>query len=406
MMSHVECRTGTFARLPDDVVVDRMLPYLDQEDVAALGLTSRHMLRVTATALRRSFRCTTCQSSLFHPRDLVDLSTSWRLVDAQPRHSDALPRRSFFELRVGSATRIYVDGRPGKANFLALRHLRQIGAVEIGKSGNIDILRCRCCGVYVGFQNSAQVSVCCEAGGAVPESERRKRDDLVSEAQLLCSLAQDFSLVCRDGADSVGSVTLSLSNQRRVFIGREYVELVNGTGVRVTHKGVRRTSESTDSWLEIQKIGSPSDMSMLRDGEKGCAIGDSGVYCNTASCSTLLFDKEDVLPWSHVLASTRLADMDAYVEWEHAWGSSRPALFVKRLATPFLVEQPRWVKLRQGVMEVADVECQTCGRRLGWRFLAELSQFGQDTLRNFDQVGRFGVFRDAVRLLHGSAHDK
>lgn len=399
LASNHRAPSAALAVLPDDVLVDRMLPHLGQGDVAALGSTSRRMFHVTSATLRRSFRCATCHVSLFQPRDLVDVRSSWRLIDAQPRHADALPRRSFMELQARFMPRIYVDRRPGKANFLAVRHLRQIGETDIERTANIDILRCKCCGVYVGFRTFAHVP---PSDNHVDDLGKRHGSTgglLVNESQLLCSFAQDCSLAGEKlcNLQTVhASARSSVDSRKRLFVGREYVELVNGNGVRVTRNGEAKGDSRSDR--SDNEKSTATDVSTWFDVEKSCISDMSGVYCSTTSCGTLLFYREDFLPWSHVLASTRLADMDAYLEWDHAWGSSRPALFVKRMSMSYDVEQPRWVKLRQGIMEIGDVICHNCGRHIGWRFLSELPEMRQGALRNFDQVGRFGVFRDALRL--------
>lgn len=110
-------------------------------------------------------------------------------------------------------------------------------------------------------------------------------------------------------------------------------------------------------------------------------------------CAAALFDVSDVLQWTHVLASNRLTDFDAYLEWDHGWGGE-PAFFVKRLRkNSYQVNNVRVVQCRQGDMEVGDVTCASCDAFVGFKFLAEV---GEAPLRNYDQVGRFGVVRSCV----------
>lgn len=128
---------------------------------------------------------------------------------------------------------------------------------------------------------------------------------------------------------------------------------------------------------------------------------DGIVRCATENCANELFDKRDMLEWTHVLSSTRLLDFDPYLEWDHSWAggplatSTEPALFVKRLKKDsHCVGVGRMESLRQGDMEVADVSCSSCGAHVGWKFLSEVARNG--VLHNYDQVGRFGIVRSAV----------
>ena len=112
-------------------------------------------------------------------------------------------------------------------------------------------------------------------------------------------------------------------------------------------------------------------------------------------CANALFDVDDVLQWTHVLASNRLTDFDAYLEWDHSWGVD-PAFFVKRLRkASYKVDNVRVEKCRQGDMEVGDVSCARCDAHIGWKFLAECRPDGSP-LKNYDQVGRFGIVRNAL----------
>lgn len=120
-----------------------------------------------------------------------------------------------------------------------------------------------------------------------------------------------------------------------------------------------------------------------------------------SKCSAALFDRDDILPWTHVLASSRLTDFDAYLEWDHSWGgpasAAHPAFFVKRLRPrSFVTTHPRIEHCRQGPMRLADVTCARCSAHIGWQFLAECAPPDQPLLTNYDQVGRFGIIRNAL----------
>lgn len=386
-MSEETCPRGpSLQMLPHDVLETHVLPFLSQCDLSALCASSRQMQQATAPLLRRTFRCSTCRAGLFTPRDLVDPSESWRLLDLTPLHGDALPRRSFFELSEESAPKLFADERQGKANFMALRHLRQTGFSENGTNITIGILRCDGCGVYIGFQKSQLELPNNNYKPLEPSSYRLGRrtaslDGFHPPEGRILSVFEKYNSHQPQVQPRV---------RHRLFVCREYVELVNGRGERVNHKGQALASAHR---IQVRRLlKSESHISSPSGGEEEV---ESGIYCGFPSCNSRLFDKDDILPWSHVLQSTRLADMDAYLEWEHAWGAARPALFVKRLLVDHSVSNVRWVRLRQGEMEVGDVFCGCCRRQVGWRFLSELSS---PRLLNYDQVGRFGILRDAVRL--------
>lgn len=128
---------------------------------------------------------------------------------------------------------------------------------------------------------------------------------------------------------------------------------------------------------------------------------ERSVTCAVEGCRQVLFERDDMLPWVHVLASSRLTDMDAYLEWDHSWAgettASQPAFFVKRLREGAgRVRNVRAERLRQGDMEVGDVHCAGCDAQIGWKLVAELPEDGSELLHNYDQVGRFGIIRNAV----------
>lgn len=129
--------------------------------------------------------------------------------------------------------------------------------------------------------------------------------------------------------------------------------------------------------------------------------GGKWVSCGQEDCGQELFEKDDMLPWAHVMSSTRLTDMDPYLEWDHSWAgaatASQPAFFVKRLKDrSWVARNVRAERLRQGDMEVADVFCAKCDRHVGWMFVSELVEESHALLMNYDQVGRFGIIRNAV----------
>lgn len=134
-------------------------------------------------------------------------------------------------------------------------------------------------------------------------------------------------------------------------------------------------------------------------GGRYLAVPEGMVKCANAQCRRVLFERDDMLPWAHVLASSRLTDLDAYLEWDHSWAGAatadQPAFFVKRLQDGCaVVRNERAEQLRQGHMVVADVHCSGCDNHIGWKFVSEVVQ--DEVLHNYDQVGRFGIIRSAV----------
>lgn len=125
------------------------------------------------------------------------------------------------------------------------------------------------------------------------------------------------------------------------------------------------------------------------------------VRCANENCHALLFRREDIVPWSHVLSSSRLTDMDPYLEWDHSWAgiatASQPAFFIKRIqVNAVTVSNFRPEHLRQGLMEVADAHCANCHAHIGWKIVAEVTDPSHGLLVNYDQIGRFGIIRTAV----------
>lgn len=125
------------------------------------------------------------------------------------------------------------------------------------------------------------------------------------------------------------------------------------------------------------------------------------IRCSKPGCRAVLFDCDDVLPWTHVLSSSRLTDMNPYLEWDHSWAgpdtACHPAFFVKRLRSDsYRLSNIRPECLRQGFMQVGDVRCASCDSQIGWKILAELPESNEGLLHNYDQIGRFGIIRTAV----------
>lgn len=123
--------------------------------------------------------------------------------------------------------------------------------------------------------------------------------------------------------------------------------------------------------------------------------------CANSDCKVQLFECDDILPWTHVLSSKRLTDMNPYLEWDHSWAgaatASHPAFFVKRLKVgSFRLCNVRVEQLRQGVMQVGDVQCSGCNNHIGWKIIAEVPESKDGLLHNYDQIGRFGITRNAV----------
>lgn len=314
--------------LPEDVQTT-LLSLLPQSDLSHLAASCTTFYTLASPLLFRQFRCVSCRTALFHPRELSLRDHPLRHRKANFGPSSRLPRRAFFELRPDppappSARGMVLDARRGAANFHVLRHLaqtvyrneryplpRELQAVRA--------LRCANCAVFVGF----------------------RLDDPAQAAP------------------------------PRDFVHHDFVELVDAEGTVVTLAG--------------EVLPEP----------------EGTVRCVSAGCRRVLFQRDDMLPWTHVLASSRLEDMDAYLEWEHSWAGSatqkQPAFFVKRLAKGAgVMRNVRPERLRQGHMEVGDMHCAGCDAQIGWKFVAELPEEGSELLHNYDQVGRYGIIRNSV----------
>lgn len=415
--------------LPYDVI-DHLGDFLKQRELSSLSCLNRSFRDAYEPRLHRVFRCCSCQAELLLPRSLQP--GDWDLVDSNPLHDDALPRRSFYEVKwpniacapglvvhkssnnnnetiqtseIDHQSKLDVSVKKNmsssfltrqvpvqslilehghaKANFLALRHLRQIGLdVTSHPQLGFRVVRCANCRVYVGFfvgtvsvrTQRPQTSQHMDTQQMTTMSEKHDKETFAmtqhaDEEQV--NHDPDLLRHLRSGTVKWANGIIANGYQGRMFVFREFVELTTQTGMQVNLRGVPVQHER--------------DAKLVR--------------CGTPNCGQELFSKHDLLPWSHVMESTRLADLDSYLEYEtqSVWGISRPSLFVKRLANPskFIVENARSENLRQGVMRIADLCCGKCRNVLGWKFLAEGVVNGRP-LRNYDQVGRYGIFRDYV----------
>lgn len=179
------------------------------------------------------------------------------------------------------------------------------------------------------------------------------------------------ALRCAGCGVFVGFRHAGVTGIARDYVHNEFVEIVNANDVRVHIDG--------------SVVPSPQNV----------------VRCANKQCANLLFRREDIVPWSHVLASSRLTDMDPYLEWDHSWAgvatASQPAFFVKRVQQDAVaVQNRRPEQLRQGLMEVADAHCAKCHAHVGWKIIAEVPASSNGLLVNYDQTGRYGIIRTAV----------
>lgn len=337
--------------LPEDVQ-RRLLKCMPQASVASLAGTCRVLRELAVPLLARHFRCVSCRAHLFHPRELAlgcaapgsDRNVGPRKV-VFPGPCTGLPRRCFYELRS-----------------------REHGVVHDGSMQDVKVLG---------------MSVDKRRGAANFHVLRHLAQTMFQKERF--PLAQELSAVRALRCDCCGvfvGFRKSVNGQEGVvhhdFVHHDFVELIDGDGNCVSLTG---------------------DVLFQNDGGEE----SQAVQCATPSCGQVLFDREDVLPWSHVLSSSRLTDLDAYLEWDHSWAgaatASQPAFFVKRLRKgASRIGRVRAENLRQGTMEVGDVRCSKCKNHVGWKFMAELPEHGSDLLQNYDQVGRYGIIRTAVAL--------
>lgn len=326
--------------LPSDVR-DILIASLPQADQASLMCVSKALYNATFPHLFRMFCCVNCGKTLFPPSELLAVPT--------PRTPRS--RRVFLQLRP----------RAPEAELAALST-----SVSKGRGGD---------GVEV------------NAGGA----DEGRLDELVSLG---------LSVDARCGAANfhvLQHLARTMFATERFPLPAEMASVralrCLGCGVFVGFRKGRAHFVHVDFLDLVNKRGRPCALTsgklLQRDGLVRCA-----------KCTSTLFEREDMLQWTHVLASTRLTDLDAYLEWDHSWAgpatAQQPAFFVKRLRpSSFTVGNVRVERCRQGPMEVGDVRCKKCEAHIGWKFLAECPAPGQ-RLTNYDQVGRFGIIRNSL----------
>lgn len=320
---------------------NKLLSLLPQPDLAVLSSSCRALHVLTEPLLARVYRCTTCQHPLFQPRHL-------RLPVRTDRR-----RREFFELQDPPlipdklSSPIPSSSSTQSLSSLDSSSLTPALALDAHRGApNFHVLR-----------HLARTEYRNHTGPL-------RRTDVRAVRALRCPNCIVFVGFRYDGPTT-----------SRHYIHHDFVELVDASSRPVSLSG-----------------------DLLPDKE-------GVVRCATPTCSNVLFNRDDVLPWAHVLASSRLTDMDAYLEWDHSWAgpatASHPAFFVKRLRPGVArVVNARDEHLRQGDMTVGDVCCASCDSHIGWKFLAEApaddADAGQAVLHNYDQVGRFGIIRSAV----------
>lgn len=318
--------SAMLTHLPKDIQL-KLISDLPQSSLAALAQSCVSLRQLTTPLLWRMLRCVSCQSHLFHPRELLASDVhAFRVQKAPHGPTSSLPRRCFLQLDRRSPSDLkqlglQLDERRGAANFHVLRHLAQTVYRDTRfplptELQAVRALRCEACKVFVGFRH---------------EDHGYTRD----------------------------------------FVHHEFIELVD------IHERI----------VNLAGHVLPEKSNVVK--------------CATPNCNMILFEKEDMLPWTHVLSSTRLTDLDAYLEWDHSWSGAdtahQPAFFIKRLVNDAtIVKNVRPEHLRQGHMEIGDLHCKGCEKHIGWKFLAELPENSSDFLHNYDQIRRFGIIRTAV----------
>ncbi len=318
--------------MPRDIR-DKIVASLPQRDQAALLTTCKEMYNAVFPHIYRMFRCVNCTKQLFPPSELLGVPNS-------------RPRRVFLEVRPRAPTAELAALSTTSTNSSTsseqlLEAEAEYEPLEYAELGLTVDSRRGAANFHV-LQHLARTMY---AGVRFPFPEETR-----AVRALRCGGCGVFVGFRKDG---------------RAFVHAEFLELVD---------------------LYSRKRSLSGQLLAPRD----------AVRCT--GCSNALFDVADILQWEHVLSSSRLTDFDAYLEWDHSWGGShegQPAFFVKRLRRgSFKVSRVRVEKCRQGDMEVGDVSCAQCNAHIGWKFLAELPNGG--ALRNYDQVGRFGIIRSTL----------
>eukprot|EP00928_Gymnodinium_smaydae_P063582 TRINITY_DN4711_c0_g3_i1.p1 TRINITY_DN4711_c0_g3~~TRINITY_DN4711_c0_g3_i1.p1 ORF type:complete len:672 (+),score=139.77 TRINITY_DN4711_c0_g3_i1:111-2126(+) len=94
------------------------------------------------------------------------------------------------------------------------------------------------------------------------------------------------------------------------------------------------------------------------------------------------------------------ADMilDCNRRWSISGGPSERALYVNTVCDDsFTIRNVKEHRLAQGLFDMADVHCSSCGRQVGYHFVEDKSE-GK---RNVNQVGRFGLVCSRIRMTRG-----
>jgi len=325
----------SFLSLPLDVR-DKIIQLLPQHDQASLLITCKAMYSAVFPHIYRMFRCVNCCKALFPPSELLNIpNTRQKLL--------------FLELRTTSSQ------RPPVA---ALANLSTDDSNSNSNSKNNKVVANEDEFTDIGL------TVDKRPGTANFHVLQHLARTLYSNSRFPFPEETRSVHTLRCGACGV---FVGFTKDSRGFIHKDFLEL---TDIR----------------------NKPRNLS-------GSLIQSSSlIRCCAVECGKALFHKSDILEWTHVLASHRLTDMDAYLDWGHS-GIGTPAFFVKRLIKKsYIVDNVRVENCRQGEMEIGDVKCAGCKAYLGWKFLAEVNvgKNRAQPLRNYDQVGRFGIVRSAL----------
>lgn len=338
----------TFLSLPLDVR-DKIIQLLPQHDQASLLITCKSMYSAVFPHIYRMFRCVNCCKTLFPPSELLNIPNKrQKHVFLELRtSSSSSPASALNKLSIdtGNTKKQKVvsndneDGNTTKQNVVENEdEFTDIGLSVDKRPGTAN---------FHVLQHLAR-TLYSNTRFPFPEETRSVH-----------------TLRCGDCGVFVG-----FTKDARGFIHKDFLELID----------IRNKPRNLSGSLI-------KSASLIR--------------CSSAGCGRALFHKSDILEWTHVLASSRLTDIDAYLDWGHSGTGFNgvngiPAFFVKRLIKKsYVVDNVRVENCRQGEMEIGDVRCADCRSYLGWKFLAEMNN-GAAKLRNYDQVGRFGIMRSAL----------
>lgn len=327
--------------LPEDVQY-QILALLHQRELARLSASCKTLNRLADPLLWRVFRCVSCSHHLLHPRNLLTHSTTSNKLTS-PSSTCSSPTS------VIAPPPPPPPSKPSRAtDFLELRRDAEHSLKLDSRRGaaNFHVLRHLRQTVF-----------------------RNVRFPVAKELQAVRALR------CPQCDVFVGFRHDGVAGLAREYLHRAFVELVDSSG----------------------HVVSLQDGSILHPGNNSVTVS----RCAQRACKAQLFDADDILPWTHVLASSRLTDMNPYLEWDHSWAgagtASHPAFFVKRLRQgSYELCNVRVEHLRQGCMQVGDVHCTQCHSHIGWKLLAEVPTSTDELLHNYDQIGRFGIIRNAV----------